>query len=69
MAMERKENPKKYHNAMFEIRHVYKCGHTVYIPEYLDRTLCNFCKHWVYKTPALEFRYKLKEKIYESRIS
>ena len=38
-------------------------GHVVVIPTYKDRTLCSYCGFWVYKTPKLEFEYKLKEKM------
>jgi hypothetical protein len=28
-----------------------------------DRGLCSHCGNWVYKSPELEFKYKLQEKI------
>ena len=59
----RTENPVKYHNKICKIKHTCKCGHVVIIPVYKDRTLCGHCGFWVYKTPKLEFEYKLKEKM------
>ena len=59
----RTENPKKYHEKICKIKHTCKCGHVVMIPVYKDRTLCSYCGFWVYKTPKLEFEYKLKEKM------
>ena len=59
----RTENPKKYHEKINVIKHTCKCGHVVMIPVYKDRTLCSYCGFWVYKTPKLEFEYKLKEKM------
>lgn len=59
----RTENPVKYHNKISTIKHTCKCGHVVVIPTYKDRTLCGHCGFWVYKTPKLEFEYKLKEKM------
>ena len=38
------------------------CGHTMPIV-FTDRTICTHCGYWVYKTPQLEFEYKLKEKM------
>ncbi len=59
----RTENPVKYHEKIQAIKHTCKCGHVVIIPVYKDRTLCGHCGFWVYKTPKLEFEYKLKEKM------
>ena len=59
----RTENPVKYHNKICKIKHTCKCGHVVIIPVYKNRTLCGHCGVWVYKTPKLEFEYKLKEKM------
>lgn len=39
-----------------------KCSHTFIISR-VDRALCSHCGNWVYKTPELEFKYKLQEKI------
>ena len=37
-----------------------RCNKTVVINKQ-DRALCPDCGHWVYKTDALEFKYKIKE--------
>lgn len=39
-----------------------KCSHT-FILSRRDRALCSHCGNWVYKTPQLEFKYKMKELI------
>ena len=39
-----------------------KCSHTVVMAK-VERTICSFCGRWVYKTPQLEFKYKMKELI------
>ena len=39
-----------------------KCSHTFVIGN-VDRALCSHCGNWVYKTPEIEFKYKLQEKM------
>lgn len=39
-----------------------KCSHTFIISR-VDRALCSHCGNWVYRTPKLEFKYKILEKI------
>lgn len=36
------------------------CGHTIVIVN-VDRIVCNWCGHWVYKDNKTEFIYKMKE--------
>ena len=43
-----------------------KCGRTVLIANQ-DRALCENCGHWVYKSKALEFKYKLQENLIKER--
>lgn len=40
-----------------------KCGHSVEFWHGENRVLCNWCNQFVYRTPALEFKYKLKERL------
>lgn len=44
-----------------------KCGHTTIMSK-AERTVCSHCGHYIYKTPAIEFRYKMKEKLKNGRI-
>lgn len=39
-----------------------KCSHT-FILNKADRALCSYCGNWVYRTPEIEFKYKILEKI------
>ena len=39
-----------------------KCTHKIPIPPKLDRVICSWCGHWVYRTPELEEKYKEQEK-------
>jgi DNA-directed RNA polymerase subunit RPC12/RpoP len=43
-----------------------KCNRTVVISRQ-DRALCPDCGHWVYKSDALEFIYKLREEMKKRR--
>lgn len=43
---------------------VCKCGcRSNVIPNKQDRVLCNWCNHYVYRTPEIEFSYRLKEQL------
>ena len=33
------------------------------MPNRQDRVLCNWCNNYVYRTPELEFKYKLKQEM------
>ena len=37
-----------------------KCSHTIIIAR-ADRCICSYCGNWIYRTPQLEFKYKIKE--------
>lgn len=39
-----------------------KCSHTFIISR-VDRALCSYCGNWVYRTPELEFKYKIAEQM------
>ena len=43
--------------AKFRVR--CKCSHTMTMTK-ADRTICSHCGRWVYRTPEIEFKYKLK---------
>lgn len=51
-------------NAYSEIRVACKCSHTMSIRA-RDRVICSYCGNWVYRTPELEFKYKMVEKMKE----
>jgi hypothetical protein len=44
-----------------------QCSHIIIMAK-IDRTICSHCKRWVYRTPAIEFKYKMKEKLKDGRI-
>jgi len=37
------------------------CSHRVTIPPQVDRVICTWCGHWVYRTKELEKEYKKKD--------
>lgn len=43
-----------------------KCNRSIIIATQ-DRALCPSCGHWVYKSDALEFEYKLREEMKKRR--
>lgn len=44
-----------------KVRYKCKCGHSVIIPTWVDKQLCNWCGNYVYKDKKDEFKNKLKE--------
>ena len=43
------------------------CGHRVLISTRKDRMICSWCKNYVYKDKATEFRYKMRENVLRER--
>jgi len=56
-----KENEYKENQAIDKLKITCKCGKRKVIPSYVDRLICDWCGHWIYRTKAIEFKYKLKE--------
>ncbi len=54
---------KRRTEAFMKIRHKCDCGHTVYIPEYRDSSICGYCYKTVYKNEQVKFRNKLNSKL------
>lgn len=46
-----------------KIRHRCKCGHSINIPEFVDKKICSWCGCYVFRTPQLEFEYRLKQQM------
>jgi Zn finger protein HypA/HybF involved in hydrogenase expression len=60
-----KEMDKKF-NAITDATIKCKCSHSVVMPN-ADRTICSHCGSWVYRTKAIEFKYKMKEAMLRSK--
>lgn len=57
--MSYEEDTKKF-NELLKYRVKCKCSHSIIMVN-ADRTICSFCGRWVYRTPQLKFKYKIKE--------
>lgn len=44
-----------------------KCGCSTVITNKTDRCICRWCGKWLYRTPAIEFEYILKEKMKKAK--
>lgn len=53
---------KKLFDKICEYRVKCNCSHTMIIIQN-DRVICSYCGKWVYRTPEIEFKYKLREKM------
>lgn len=58
---------EKYAEVMTKTRIKCKCGKTTNITAQRDRVICDDCGHWVYRTPQLEFKYKMKQELKNAR--
>lgn len=58
--MSRFEEDTKMFEELYKYRVKCKCSHVITIKK-LDRAICNHCGEWVYRTPELQFKYKMKE--------
>ena len=56
---------QKKENYFSQIKYKCKCSHTVIIPVFKDKTLCDWCGHYVYRDKCAEFKDKLKQKMNE----
>lgn len=52
----------KEFNKISQYRVKCKCSHTVILIN-RDRVICTHCGNWIYKSPQIEFRYKLQEQL------
>lgn len=62
-------NEKKLYDALTEIKVYCKCGHSIYIPTYVEKVCCQWCGKYVYNKNEIgkkaKFRDTLKNKIKE----
>lgn len=52
---------QKLTNAIIENSVKCLCSHRVAIPPQVDRVICSWCGHWVYKNKEIEEEYKKKD--------
>lgn len=61
ITQERKNEMYRESQAKDKLKITCKCGKRKVIPAYVDRLICDWCGHWIYRTKAIEFKYKLNE--------
>ena len=52
---------QKITNAIIDNSVKCPCSHRVAIPPQVDRVICSWCGHWVYKSKEIEEEYKKKD--------
>lgn len=58
------KNIRKYEDEMAKLKVKCKhCGHTKVIPKFLDKVICNWCGHAVYRDPKKEFEERLRSRL------
>ena len=65
--MKRVLTTREYERMMDEYEKVkYKCnrcGRKIVIPEWVDKNVCDWCGHYVFKNKKDEFIYRMREKL------
>ena len=64
--MEKLFSDKEYERMTDEydkVKYLCSCGHRVIIPKWVDKQLCNWCGHYVFKSKGDEFKFRMKEKL------
>jgi ribosomal protein S27AE len=51
----------RYMTSMSKIKRYCKCGHSVIMPKFVDKQLCDWCNNYVFKDKITEFIYRTKE--------
>ena len=55
---------KKYQDKLAKLKVKCKhCGHTKVIPKFLDKVICNWCGHAIYRDPKKEFEERLRSRL------
>lgn len=42
-----------------------KCGHSIFIPHYVNKTYCTWCHRTVYRNEKEEFKDKLQKQLFK----
>ena len=58
-----KDNGEKYKTSK-KVR--CKCGYIMEMPN-VDRIRCIWCERWIFRTPQIEFRYKLRKQMLKEK--
>ena len=53
----------KYQDYMNKQKIKCACGHSILIPPHLDKIICDWCNHYVFRNKKAEFEYRLKESL------
>lgn len=61
--MRKKNASELLHDVITDNKVICKCGHRVFVPRYIDKTLCTWCNRWVYRSKEIEFKNKLQDKL------
>lgn len=62
--MERKKTKEeKRYDVVTDNTIICKCGHSVFVPHYVRRRLCDWCNRWVYRDKKEEFKDKMQSEL------
>ena len=50
-------------NEYDKVKYMCKCGHKNVIPNWMDKTICDWCGNYVFKCKKDEDLYRIKEKM------
>lgn len=52
-------------NELDKVKIACKCGHKTVVPVWVDKQICSWCGHYVYRNKQVEFKDKLKQRLKE----
>lgn len=52
----------KYCSILSNNSKICECSHRIPIPPNVDRVICNWCGHWVYRNDEIKAKYEEKSK-------
>ena len=56
-----REDPQKFADTMLKYRCYCSCGHSINIPNKMEKVLCSHCGNYVFKDKKAEFEFRLRE--------
>lgn len=58
-----KQEIKRSNNLKKIRRYCKYCGHSQYVPSYVEYVICDYCSHKIYRDDKTEFKIKLKKNL------
>ena len=54
---------QNYDKSLENVKFKCKCGHRTVIPKGIEKQICSWCGHYVFRDKKVEFEYRMKERL------